>query len=119
MSRKKKERDAEFLYGPDISTCPRCGKFQHIWHIWGKGDDRDHVTGMVCTRCLWTCGDATIITAISCLLAERAIRADKRRMAQRKRHEYRRKIEYITKKWRAHRPQDVPVEGRARKETQE
>lgn len=70
MSKTKKQRDAEFLNGPDISTCQRCGEYARIWHIFGKGDRRDEVTGMVCTRCFWTCGDANIITLVSCLFMD-------------------------------------------------
>ncbi len=63
-------KDAAFLNGPDISTCQRCGDTDHVWHVWGGGDRRDVVVGMVCTRCLWSCGKATIITAISCKIYE-------------------------------------------------
>lgn len=75
MRKTKKQRDAEFLNGPDISTCQRCGEYSRIWHIFGKGDRRDEVTGMVCTRCFWTCGDANIITAISCFIMDIHIKA--------------------------------------------
>lgn len=82
----KKERDAAFLNGPDISVCQHCGECQHIWHIFGRGDNHDHVTGMICTRCFWTCGDATIIDAVSCWIEEiKLIAARRRRIRQGKR----------------------------------
>ncbi len=74
----KKERDAAFLNGSDISTCQRCGDYR-VWHIYGKGEDEYRVTGIVCTRCFWTCGDANILTAISCLFMEWRIKLRDRR----------------------------------------
>lgn len=60
----KKKRDAAYLMGTDISTCPRCGDSMRIVHIRKVG--ASEVDGIVCTRCLWTCGQANLFTALSC-----------------------------------------------------
>lgn len=74
----RKGRDNDYLNGLDISTCQRCGSFEHIWHIWGRGDHMDEIVGVVCTRCLWSCGKANIITALSCKAEELRHRIFKR-----------------------------------------
>lgn len=83
MRKSKKERDAEYLNGPDISTCQRCGDYVHIWHVWGKGDKRDEIVGMICTRCFWTCGEANIFTALSCKFYDMKIRFERFRERRR------------------------------------
>lgn len=82
---------------PDISVCGRCGSYEHIWHVWGKGDRRDEIVGSACTRCLWTCGEASIITAISCKITEFRINIARER-EQRKRA--RASVRRIFRKWR-------------------
>ena len=38
----------EFLHSPDISICPICGSYEHLW----QGLDEDsNVTSYNCTRC--------------------------------------------------------------------
>ena len=63
---EKARRDREWLHGDDISVCPRCGAYEHIWHIWNG----DEVVGTTCSRCLWHCGTATIWDALFHLLLE-------------------------------------------------
>jgi len=70
----KKKQDAEYLNGPDISICQQCGDHEHIWHIWGKGDEQGKIVGVLCTRCLWTCGKTGLISAIVCKFNEPCIR---------------------------------------------
>lgn len=82
---------------PDISVCGRCGSYEHIWHVWGKGDRRDEIVGSVCTRCMWTCGEASIITAISCKITEFRINIA-RELERRKRA--RAIVRRIFRKWR-------------------
>lgn len=62
MGKSRKEKDAEYLSGPDIATCPRCGNHEHIWHKW----EGDRVTASLCTKCLWHCGRTNIFQAIAC-----------------------------------------------------
>lgn len=58
---EKERRDREYLRGDDISICQRCGDYTHIWHIWDKEGE---VIGSYCTRCFWTCGEATILDVL-------------------------------------------------------
>lgn len=81
----------------DFSVCERCGSTEHVWNVWGKGDRQDEIVGAVCTRCLWTRGEASIVNAISCKATEFCIKAA-REWENRKRA--RARVKRILRKWR-------------------
>lgn len=67
---RKYKKNPELFFNGDISICPNCGEYERIVHIIDRSlsDAWDNypIIGFVCCKCLWSCGDANILTAIKC-----------------------------------------------------
>lgn len=58
--KRDKEWEKVWLAGDDISVCQRCG-YTNMWIGWDKDGNAISAT---CPKCLWRCGESTLLEAL-------------------------------------------------------
>lgn len=81
--------------------CECCESSENICIIWGKGERKNEIIGVACTRCLWTYGEVTKKDAKRCRRERRWREAVFQHEQKHKAKEQRKKIKRLKKRfWR-------------------
>jgi len=69
---RNRKKEAAILKD-DVAYCRRCGSKESIWIGWDKDYEPE---SLVCTKCGWRCGKASLLDVIRLRREERKIRRE-------------------------------------------